>query len=258
MSRFEVEKFSLGDIEKEPKERRFALILEDSRPNQQMWLMAFADTPNLRCVVPKVSWGYTEELINKIDLSRVDLVIIDWFVDGWELHKETQVFLDRLREINSLAFVVETSASRPRRGEKAYKGSNISCCSFNLFMDQSLVVVRDNPDETMAGKLYALQKLLVSTLKEAQRLGSDEKISEDELVEDFVLLMREDATTLILDNLGISGEELEERFLALSYGEKRLLVHCGFSIAANVYMEKDEMFYTMPLFRMKQVLGLGD
>ena len=258
MPRFEVENFGPGDIEKEPKERRFALILEDSRPNLEMWLDAFAKTPNLRCVIPKVCWGYTEELINKIDLSRVDLVIVDWFVDSWELHKETQVFLDHLREINPLAFVVETSAVRPRRGEKIYKGSNVSCCSFNLFMDQSLAVVRDNPDETMTGKLYALQKLLVPTLKEAQRLGSNESIAEDELVKDFEILMREDATTLILDNLGISGDELEERFSALNYEEKRLLVHCGFSIAANVYMEKDEMFYTMHLFRMKLLLGLGD
>lgn len=258
MSRFETEKFDLEGVEKEPKDRRFMLILDDSRPNRQMWLEAFSDTPNLRRVVPKLYWGYTEELASRIDLTRVDLLVIDWFVDSRELHEETQVFLNHFREVNPHALVVEASVIRPKRGEKVYRGSNIVCCSYNLFIDRSLVAVRDNPDETLAGKLYALQKLLVPTLKEAWRLDSDEKIEEDELIVDFTILMREGATTLILDSLGISGEELEERFLTLNFDEKRLLLHFGFSIAAQVSMEKDEMFYTMALFRMKLILGLGD
>lgn len=258
MPQFEVEKFGLGDIEKEPKDRRFALILEDSRPNQQMWLTAFADTANLRCIVPKLFWGYTEELVNKIDLVRVDLLVIDWFVDSWELHGETQTFLNQFRAINPTALVVETSVIRPKRGEKAYQGSNIACCSFHLFADKALGQVTDSAEQTMVRKLFVLQQILVPALAEAQKLERQEGITEYDLQKDFGILLADDAIMTILAELKLSGEELEEKFDQLDFNQQRLFLHCGLNVMANLYLEKDEMFYTMHLFRMKQIMELGD
>lgn len=256
MSQFEIERFGLDNIEKEPRERRFALILEDSRPNQQMWLEAFVNTPNLRCVIPKIYWGYTGELVNRIDLVRVDLIAIDWFIDSWELHEETQTFLNHLRTVNPHALVVETSVVRPRHGEKTYRGSNLSCCSFNLFMDQGLSVVRDSAEPTMMKKVFVLQQILVPALAEAHRLEDGENIVEYDLEKDFRMLLAGDGIMVILEELRLSNEELKERFAQLDFKQKRLFLHCGLNVIANVYMEKDEMFYSVALFRMKLLLGL--
>lgn len=254
----EIEKSGLEGIEKEPGDRRFMLILDDSRHNRQVWWEAFWQTPNLRVILPKIYQGYTEELINKVDLSRVDLVVIDWFLDGWELHEETQVFLDHLRETNPLAFVVETSAVRPRRGEKTYKGSNVACCSFHLFVNKALEPVRDSAEQVMIKKLFVLQQILVPALAEAHKLEGGDNITEHDLEKDFRMLLADDGIMVILEELGLSGEELKERFAQLDFKQKRLFLHCGLDVIANVYMEKDEMFYTVPLFRMKQILGLND
>ena len=254
MPDFGREKYGLDRLELEPGETRLAVILEDNVHIAKLWLEAFGEIPNLRCIVPGLWRGYSKELIDVIKPEQTVLVVADRFVDNVFIHVETSDFLDWLKAGNPDVFVVETSIlSFPRC---KYDGANTMMRSYLDDLIPALGVVKGTEQNTWMAKIYALQMMTVPELLKAKKLDDlkEEDITLKELFEEFFRLEDNNQYHEMLSRIEDDFYEIEGLFGRFDQKSALVFLHCAYTIIGHLNIGHDEKYYAMAISRIRMLL----
>lgn len=254
MSGFEREKYGLDQLENEPDETRLVIILEENGHVAKLWVEAFSEVPNLRCIVPKPRRGYAKALIETVKPEQTVLVVADRFVENVFVHCETSDFLDWLRAMNPEAFILETSIVD--FGRCKYGVSNTFMCSFFDRLPPAIKAIKETDQNFWPAKIYTLQTMAVPELLEAKRLDTMKQgdITENELFELFIRLMANNQYHEMLSRIEIDSDEIEELFGRLGFQSALVFLHCAYSIIGQLNLDHDEKYFLMAVSRIKILL----
>lgn len=254
MPDFEREKYRLGQSEREPSKTRLAIILEDNRYIVQLWLEAFDEVPNIRCVVPELMRGYSKGFLETTKPEQTVLVIADRFVDNVFMHVETADFLDWLKAGNPNVFVVETSILS--FSNRKYKGANVVMRSFPEDLVPVIRAVRGTEQNTWMAKIYALQMMAVPELLKAKKLDNlnEDDITQNELFEEFFRLMDNSQYHEMISRIEVDYDEVACLFGKFDPKSALVFLHCAYSIIGHLNLRHDETYFAMAISRIKTLL----
>jgi len=253
MNRREWKDVGLKDIEKEPDLTRYVLILDDERHVVVRWADIFDKVWGVRFVAPKIGVGFSEELIKRMDPTKISFVVVDWFGDLFvPIHEECQKIISWIRLTNPEVFILEGSFAS--NGQRAYEGTNLSVDTFNLFDDPRFdSMKKDHPDK-VEGVIFALLQLVVPELALSADLDRQTGVSQPELFHLFFQLQKNPKYCEILDELEIEDDALEGRLLRMSRDDVRVFLHCAYNYLAQRKLDHDERYYSMALSRMRTMI----
>lgn len=254
MPDFERRKYGLDQLEQEPSKTRLAIILEDNRHIIQLWLEAFDEVPNLRCIVPELWRGYSKELIDVIKPEQTVLVVADRFVDNVFIHVETAGFLDWLKADNLNVFVVETSVLS--FSNRKYEGANTVMCSFPEDLVPVLRAIRGTEQNTWMAKIYALQLMAVPELLKAKKFDGlkEEDVTVNELFQEFFRLEDNSQYHEMISRIEVDFDEIGGIFGRFDPKSALVFLHCAYSIIGHLNLGHDETYFAMAISRIKTLL----
>jgi hypothetical protein len=235
-------------------QKLMGLIIEDHTVYQGEWSEMF-DVPNIAeslVISPNNPANLAEDL-QKIDPSRVNVIIVDQFYEQADLNLRviTSDFISRVRSTNSQAWIIEQSFT-PQN--PVYRESNVVVKKNEIEEIFSLVNrVNHNP----ANRLDAIRRWSNSTFLKAQRLDpNNEGYVFDPEVEWEELINDKDFNRL--RTIAKIPENFSEVYSTMKPDQQRMFLHTSWSILGHLSSNSSEDEYSFSLQRLSQIASSGE
>lgn len=242
----------------EKNSEKFGVFVDDNQFYVEEWIKMFRGVSGFKPIAPKIEGesifhhmhvkAFRETCTQEL-LKRVAVVTIDQFrfdSDSWE---QGQLFLNDLREVNSQAWVVETSAAPTRR--PIYIGSNTILDT--MLISDAKKFISKSPI-TIGARLQAFRYFTVEPFIEAQY--ADPKNVNDQFRPETSLsrLTKSLKYNELLKILQVSTDTLIVDLASLEHNEQLEMLHLMWDMVGHISIGNSENEYAGTLTRLRKIL----